>query len=125
MNKAEESSKIEAIALTESVLERYRTNRLSRIPMDHLEEVATASGVYFAVAPNNSVLYIGKANNFRERCSLSNHHKLPIAVERGATDLLIAAVPAKFAWLVEQRLIFEFAPELNTAPSVAGRFKLA
>ena len=88
------------------------------MPLFHLDELPAISGLYFATTEDGDILYIGKADDLTQRCKISQHHKLPIAIERGATVLQIARVDDGLAWAVEQRLIAELAPVLNDAVSL-------
>lgn len=107
-----------ALELAQSILERIESNRLTQVPLLHLDELPAISGLYFASTDDGDILYIGKADDLTQRCKLAQHHKLPIAIERGATVLQIARVSDGLAWAVEQRLIAELAPTLNDAVSL-------
>ena len=41
----------------------------------------------FATTEDGDILDIGKADDLTQRCKISQHHKLPIAIVRGATVL--------------------------------------
>ncbi|MBD1844771.1 GIY-YIG nuclease family protein [Cyanobacteria bacterium FACHB-63] len=99
--------------LAQSILERFKNDRLTRVPLTHLDELPPISGVYLAATEDNQVLYIGKSNNLSVRCDISIHHKLPAALEKGAVFLYIAGVPAAQAKFVEYWLIDRFSPVLN------------
>lgn len=114
MNSTEQKS--EAINLAQAIHDRFLADRLTRVSLLHLDELPTVSGVYFA-STGARVLYIGKANNLAQRCRISNHHKLPAAIERGAMYLYVAAVPKELAWAVEQWLIHTLKPPLNESVS--------
>ena len=111
------TDKAKALELATNVLERLQADRLTRVPLLHLEELPAISGIYFAASDGGNVLYIGKADDFTSRCKLSQHHKLPTAIEKSATHLLLARVPEHLAWAVEQKLIDELAPPLNESVS--------
>ena len=112
-----QADKAKALEMANSILERLNADRLTRVPLLYLDELPELSGVYFAATDEGQVLYIGKADDFTQRCNLSQHHKLPVAIEKGATWLMLARVPNKFAWAVEQRLISELQPLLNDTVS--------
>ena len=117
MKTCSQAQKTEFLNLAESVLERLETDRLTRVPLLHLAELPPISGVYFAATEQNEILYIGKASDFTDRCKLSTHHKLPIAIERGAVFLYVASVPSLSVWHVEQWLIDTISPVLNESVS--------
>lgn len=111
-------SKAEALATAQAIIERIESNRLTQVPLLHLDELPAISGLYFATTDEGDILYIGKANDLTQRCKISQHHKLPLAIERGATVLQVARVNDGLAWAVEQNLIAELAPPLNDAVSL-------
>ncbi|MBW4422753.1 MAG: GIY-YIG nuclease family protein [Myxacorys californica WJT36-NPBG1] len=102
-----------ALNLAQSVLERLESNRLTRIHWQYVDELPPISGVYLAATDDGQILYVGKALNLAKRCKISMHHKLPIAIEKGAVFLYIASIRADLAWHVEQRLIDKLKPVLN------------
>lgn len=110
--------KAEAIMIAQSIIERIESNRLTQVPLLHLDELPAISGLYFATTDEGDILYIGKADDLTQRCKLSQHHKLPLAIERGATVLQVARVDDGLAWAVEQKLIAQLAPPLNDAVSL-------
>ena len=111
------ADKTAALELADTILERLQSDRLTRVPLLHLDELPALSGVYLATTDDRDILYIGKADDFTNRCKLSQHHKLPTAVKQGATYLLLAKIPERLAWAVEQRLIDKLAPSLNDSVS--------
>jgi hypothetical protein len=107
------ADKAKALEIADAILERLQSNRLTKVPLLHLDELPPLSGVYLAATDNDNILYVGKANDFTVRCKIGQHQKLPTAIELGATCLLLAKVPDGFAWAVEQKLIAELEPPLN------------
>jgi|GEM_PF-3435539 len=103
----------EFISLAESILRRFDRDLLTRVPMFCLDELPAISGVYIAVDESKEVFYVGMSGDLHNRCKLTSHHKLPLALERGAAYLLIASVPRDQAWFVEQILIDRLKPSLN------------
>ena len=103
----------EFISLAESILRRFDRDLLTRVPMFCLDELPAISGVYIAVDESKEVFYVGMSGDLHSRCKLTSHHKLPLALERGAAYLLIASVPRDQAWFVEQILIDRLKPSLN------------
>ena len=103
----------ELISLAESILRRFDRDLLTRVPMFCLDELPAISGVYIAVDESKEVFYVGMSGDLHNRCKLTSHHKLPLALERGAAYLLIASVPRDQAWFVEQILIDRLKPSLN------------
>ena len=110
--------KAQALEIAASLIERIEASRLTQVPLLHLDELPAIAGLYFATTDDGDILYIGKADDLTQRCKLSQHHKLPLAIERGATVLQIARVDDGLAWAVEQKLIAEIAPPLNDAVSL-------
>lgn len=93
--------KAEALTITQSIIEHIESDRLTQVPLLHLDELPAISGLYFATTDEGDILYIGKAKNLTQRCKLSQHHKLLLAIERGATVLQVARVDDGLAWAVE------------------------
>ncbi len=92
---------------------------LPAVPLEFRGSLPETSGLYFAIAPTYSqpVLYIGKAQNFRER--LGNHHRL-----RDLQVITSIGIAVNLAWLEfiasdemlyqqENSLIRQFRPPLN------------
>jgi len=106
-----------ALDIAQTIIERVDSNRLTQVPLLHLNELPAISGLYLAADDTGSILYIGKADDLSQRCKISHHHKLPVAVERGATVLKVARVDDGLAWAVEQKLIAHYSPVLNESVS--------
>jgi len=105
----------ELITIAKSIVERFNNRELSNISITNKAELPTSSGVYMAITSDRQILYIGMAKNLLDRCDLDTHHKLPLAMEKGATRLLVAHVNDSEKYYVEQWLINHFKPLLNTA----------
>lgn len=101
------------IDLAQTIIKRIQCGLLTQVSILHLNQLPSASGVYFATTEGGEILYIGKAKNLKQRCKISQHHKLPLAVELGVTVIQIARVDNELAWAVEQKLIAEMRPRLN------------
>lgn len=109
---------VKALEVAQSIIERIEADRLTQVPLLYLDELPAISGIYFATTDDGRILYIGKADDLTQRCKLNQHHKLPLAIEKGATVLQVARVDDGLAWAVEQKLIAELSPALNDAVSL-------
>jgi hypothetical protein len=67
--------------------------------------------------PNGTALYIGKAGDLNSRCNVRTHHKLKIAIKKGATSINFAKVDGSKVLHVEQWLIGQVSPVLNERAS--------
>ena len=113
MGIIDRDQKTALLLLAESVLEKLEAGKLTRVALTNLAELPQVSGVYFATTADETVLYVGKASDFTDRCRLSIHHKLSIAIKSGAVFLHLAITSADQAWHVEQWLIDRLSPPLN------------
>lgn len=91
-----------------------RTLKIARLPSVLLaskKQLPTFPGVYFAVAKNSDVLYIGKAQNLRHRWV--RHHRFDELVEAGCCSIAFMGCPLIYLSKVEAVLIYWFRPKLN------------
>lgn len=85
------------------------------VPFSELETLPSGPGIYFALAPDGEVLYIGRSVNIAQRWV--GHHRAGQLGEMGCTTL---------AWLtisetellpeIERGMIAHFMPSLNDSP---------
>jgi hypothetical protein len=95
----------------------FQVSTLARVPLNQLELLPAASGIYLGIDDANRVWYVGLARSLRDR--LKTHERMPDFRTRGVTLVAWKEFEEENCQEVETAAIQFFGPPLNLQNNVA------